>query len=129
TEPLYPVDPFESEGVARMFKTHPPLDSRIRRLRELGAGSNGRVSGPSVSELAGEQREDHGVAQAPVGVQQMRPHDALALKPDLLGDALRSKVLGIGDEVDASQPEILERVASEKAKRAGARPVSAGLSR
>jgi len=52
----------------------------------------------------------------------MRPHDALALKPDLLGDALRSKVLGIGDEVDASQPEILERVASEKAKRACARP-------
>jgi heat shock protein HtpX len=53
TEPLYPVDPFESEGVARMFKTHPPLDGRVRRLRELGAGSNGRVSGPSVSELAG----------------------------------------------------------------------------
>ena len=53
TEPLYPVDPFESEGVARMFKTHPPLDGRVRRLRELGAGSNGRVSGPSVSKLAG----------------------------------------------------------------------------
>ena len=53
TEPLYPVDPFESEGVARMFKTHPPLDGRVRRLRELGAGSNGRVSGRSVSELAG----------------------------------------------------------------------------
>src|SRR6187401_3633787 len=59
----------------------------------------------------------------------MRPHDALALKPDLLGDALRSKVLGIRDEVDASQPEILERVASEKAKRARARPVSSGMSR
>ena len=42
TEPLYPVDPFESEGIARMFKTHPPLDGRFRRLRELGAGSNGR---------------------------------------------------------------------------------------
>ena len=53
TEPLYPIDPFESEGVARMFKTHPPLDGRVRRLRELGAGSNGRVSGPSVSKLAG----------------------------------------------------------------------------
>ena len=26
TEPLYPIDPFESEGIARMFKTHPPLD-------------------------------------------------------------------------------------------------------
>jgi heat shock protein HtpX len=51
TEPLYPVDPFESEGIARMFKTHPPLDRRVRRLRELGAGGNGRVA--SVDELAG----------------------------------------------------------------------------
>jgi heat shock protein HtpX len=42
TEPLYLVDPFENEGLARMFKTHPPLPSRIRRLRELGAGQNGR---------------------------------------------------------------------------------------
>lgn len=52
TEPLYPIDPFESDGIARMFKTHPPLDARIRRLRELGAGSNGRVS-ESLSKLAG----------------------------------------------------------------------------
>ena len=51
TEPLYPVDPFESEGVARMFKTHPPLEPRVRRLRELGAGSNGRVP-PSLTKLA-----------------------------------------------------------------------------
>jgi heat shock protein HtpX len=52
TEPLYPVDPFEAAGIARMFKTHPPLEVRIRRLRELGAGSNGRVT-ESVSNLAG----------------------------------------------------------------------------
>jgi heat shock protein HtpX len=52
TEPLYPVDPFESEGIARMFKTHPPLEARVRRLRELGAGSNGRVP-PSLTKLAG----------------------------------------------------------------------------
>jgi len=52
TEPLYPIDPFESEGIARMYKTHPPLENRIRRLRELGAGSNGRVI-QSVSKLAG----------------------------------------------------------------------------
>ncbi len=50
TEPLYPIDPFESEGVARMFKTHPPLEDRVRRLRELGASTNGRRS---VDELAG----------------------------------------------------------------------------
>ncbi len=44
TEPLYPVDPFEEEGLARMFKTHPPLEERVRRLRELGATAarNGR---------------------------------------------------------------------------------------
>jgi heat shock protein HtpX len=52
TEPLYPIDPFESEGIARMFKTHPPLADRIRRLRELGAGQNGRVT-ESLSKLAG----------------------------------------------------------------------------
>ncbi len=48
TEPLYPFDPFEEDGLARMFKTHPPLEARVRRLRELGAGTNGR---PSVSSL------------------------------------------------------------------------------
>jgi heat shock protein HtpX len=42
TEPLYCIDPFENEGVARMFKTHPPLESRVRHLRGLGAGRNGR---------------------------------------------------------------------------------------
>ena len=41
TEPLYPVDPFEDVGLARMFKTHPPLATRVARLRELP--SNGRV--------------------------------------------------------------------------------------
>jgi heat shock protein HtpX len=53
TEPLYPIDPFEAEGIARMFKTHPPLADRIRRLRELGAGGNGRVEESSLSKLAG----------------------------------------------------------------------------
>ena len=51
TEPLYSIDPFESEGIARMFKTHPPLEVRVRRLRELGSGSNGRGDA-SVAELA-----------------------------------------------------------------------------
>jgi heat shock protein HtpX len=37
SEPLYPIDPFEDEGIARMFKTHPPLDRRIEALRALGA--------------------------------------------------------------------------------------------
>jgi heat shock protein HtpX len=51
TEPLYPVDPFEDAGLARMFKTHPPLPERIRRLRELGASADGRPR--SDRELAG----------------------------------------------------------------------------
>ncbi|HXF97058.1 MAG TPA: M48 family metalloprotease [Gaiellaceae bacterium] len=45
TEPLYPIDPFEDEGIARMFKTHPRLEERLRRLRELGAGGDGRPPG------------------------------------------------------------------------------------
>jgi len=40
TEPLYPIDPFVDDGLARMFKTHPPLDTRLVRLRELGAAAN-----------------------------------------------------------------------------------------
>jgi heat shock protein HtpX len=53
TEPLYPIDPFESEGIARMFKTHPALTERVRRLRELGGGRNGRVENSTLSKLAG----------------------------------------------------------------------------
>lgn len=52
TEPLYPIDPFEDDRIARMFKTHPPLEPRIRRLRELGAGPNGRRP-ESLAKLAG----------------------------------------------------------------------------
>jgi heat shock protein HtpX len=35
TEPLYTLNPFEHEGLARMFETHPPLALRIERLRDL----------------------------------------------------------------------------------------------
>lgn len=51
TEPLYCIDPFENEGIARMFKTHPPLELRLRRLRELGASRNGSGTS-SVEKLA-----------------------------------------------------------------------------
>jgi heat shock protein HtpX len=51
TEPLYPIDPFEDDGIARMFKTHPPLAERLRRLRELGGSGNGR-SEASAAKLA-----------------------------------------------------------------------------
>jgi heat shock protein HtpX len=47
TEPLYPIDPFEDDRIARMFKTHPPLEPRIRRLRELGATPNGKPRMPT----------------------------------------------------------------------------------
>ena len=35
TEPLYSVNPFAVEGLAALFVTHPPLEKRVRRLREL----------------------------------------------------------------------------------------------
>jgi heat shock protein HtpX len=56
TEPLYPIDPFVDEGIARMFKTHPPLDTRLLRLRELGATTsrNGR------EKLSAEARTNGG---------------------------------------------------------------------
>jgi heat shock protein HtpX len=50
TEPLYPIDPFADEGIARMFKTHPPLTDRVRRLREQAATTNGRQQPPTDSD-------------------------------------------------------------------------------
>jgi heat shock protein HtpX len=35
TEPLYTVDPFGDSPLALMFKSHPPLGERVRRLRAL----------------------------------------------------------------------------------------------
>ena len=43
TEPLYTVNPFLEEGLARMFVTHPPLAERVRRLRELDPESRDRL--------------------------------------------------------------------------------------
>ena len=35
TEPLYTINPFAEEGLAALFVTHPPVGTRVRRLREL----------------------------------------------------------------------------------------------
>lgn len=35
TEPLYTVDPFAPDRLTRMFRTHPPVAERVRRLRAL----------------------------------------------------------------------------------------------
>src|SRR5918999_3847571 len=34
-EPLYIVKPFSGGGFARIFSTHPPIDDRVRRLRQM----------------------------------------------------------------------------------------------
>jgi heat shock protein HtpX len=39
TEPLYIANPLSGRGVAALFSTHPPMEERIRRLRELDAAS------------------------------------------------------------------------------------------
>ncbi|MBA2523912.1 MAG: M48 family metalloprotease [Solirubrobacterales bacterium] len=35
TECLYIVKPFSGKGVAKLFSTHPPIEERVRRLREM----------------------------------------------------------------------------------------------
>lgn len=35
SEPLYIVKPFSGGGLARLFSTHPPIDERVRRLRQM----------------------------------------------------------------------------------------------
>jgi heat shock protein HtpX len=34
-EPLYIVKPFKSKGIAGLFSTHPPIEERVRRLRQM----------------------------------------------------------------------------------------------
>jgi heat shock protein HtpX len=34
-EPLYIVKPFSGGGVAALFSTHPPIEERVRRLRQM----------------------------------------------------------------------------------------------
>lgn len=35
SEPLYTVNPFEEEGIAALFSTHPRVEERVRKLRAL----------------------------------------------------------------------------------------------
>jgi len=35
TEPLYTINPFAEEGLAKLFVTHPPVGERVQRLRAL----------------------------------------------------------------------------------------------
>ena len=42
-EPLFTIDPFEDEGLATMFSSHPPVPLRIERLRALDPGWRDRV--------------------------------------------------------------------------------------
>jgi heat shock protein HtpX len=34
-EPLYIVKPFSGKGIASLFSTHPPIEERVRRLRQM----------------------------------------------------------------------------------------------
>ena len=34
-EPLYIVKPFSGGGMAALFSTHPPIEERVRRLRQM----------------------------------------------------------------------------------------------
>ena len=34
-EPLYIVAPFKGKGIAGLFSTHPPIEERVRRLRQM----------------------------------------------------------------------------------------------
>jgi heat shock protein HtpX len=34
-EPLYIVKPFSAKGMAGLFSTHPPIEERVKRLRQM----------------------------------------------------------------------------------------------
>jgi heat shock protein HtpX len=57
TEPLYTVDPFDgSDRLARMFRTHPPLESRVARLRGMPLSGPGRDAPPGPPTPTGPSR-------------------------------------------------------------------------
>jgi heat shock protein HtpX len=39
TENMFIVNPFSGRQVAKWFSTHPPMEERVRRLRQMGRGS------------------------------------------------------------------------------------------
>jgi heat shock protein HtpX len=43
TEPLFTINPFAERGLGALFVTHPPLEERVRRLRELDPAARNRV--------------------------------------------------------------------------------------
>jgi heat shock protein HtpX len=43
TEPLFTINPFADDWPARLFHTHPPIEERVRRLRELDPSWRDRV--------------------------------------------------------------------------------------
>ena len=39
-EPLYIVKPFSGKGIAGLFSTHPPIEERVKRLRQMRPSHN-----------------------------------------------------------------------------------------
>src|SRR5680860_713652 len=35
SEPLYIVKPFKATGMKKLFSTHPPIEERVKRLRQM----------------------------------------------------------------------------------------------
>ena len=35
SEPRYIVKPFKAKGMAGLFSTHPPIEERVKRLRQM----------------------------------------------------------------------------------------------
>ena len=46
TEPLYTINPFAEEGLAKLLVTHPPLGERVRRLRALDPDWREKLQAP-----------------------------------------------------------------------------------
>ena len=60
-EPLYIVKPFKGKGIAGLFSTHPPIEERVRRLRQMRPSS---AKTPPSQDASGSSGPSHEAARS-----------------------------------------------------------------
>ena len=84
-EPLYIVKPFKGKGIAGLFSTHPPIEERVQRLRQMRPQPR-RPSFPRPSPEAGGAAQRGPPRCASVAASRTRAADGLAILFEVKAD-------------------------------------------